>query len=110
MRGEPTLFLLTLAVALALALPAARADSDQERARAAVQAGRILPLRAVLERLEREQPGQVLEVELEQSDGRWVYEIRQLQAGGRLVRLHVDAENGEILRRRERVRKPDARP
>ena len=112
MPHEPTRFLPTLAAAFALvlAMPAARADNDQERARAAVQAGKILPLKNVLERLERDQPGQVLEVELEQGNGRWTYEIRLLQSGGRLVKLHVDAESGEVLRRRERSRKTDPRP
>ena len=111
MPPEPNRFLPTLAAALALvlAMPAARADNDQERARAAVQAGKILPLKNVLERLERDQPGQVLEVELEQGNGRWTYEIRLLQSGGRLVKLHVDAESGEVLRRRERSRKADPR-
>ena len=69
-------------LALALASPLALADSDQDRARAAVQAGKVLPLKAVLERLEREQPGQVLAIELEQDDdGRWIYEIKLLQPG-----------------------------
>ena len=109
---RPTLIALPslLVVALALEIPAARAGSDQERAREAVQAGRILPLRTVLERLERDQPGQVLEVELEQGSGRWIYEIRLLKPGGRLVKLHVDAESGAVLRRRERVHGQDARP
>ncbi|MFN8994621.1 MAG: PepSY domain-containing protein, partial [Pseudomonadota bacterium] len=64
----------------------------------------------LLERLEREHPGQVLEVELEQEDGRWIYEIKLLQPGGRLVKLELDAASGAILRRRDRTRKPEARP
>ena len=94
--------LLFCALALLLAAAPAHADSDQDRARAAVQAGQVLPLKTVLERLEREHPGQVLEVELERDDGRWVYEVKLLQAGGRLVKLEVDAGSGEVLKRRER--------
>jgi uncharacterized iron-regulated membrane protein len=109
LRSQP--FLSTLAVVLAvLASPLALADSEQDRARAAVQAGKVLPLKAVLERLEREHPGQVLEVELEQDDGRWIYEIKLLQSGGRLVKLELDAASGAVLQRKERARKPDARP
>ncbi|GAP38774.1 PepSY domain-containing protein [Piscinibacter sakaiensis] len=96
--------LALLAGLAAVASLPARADSEQDRARAAVQAGAVLPLRTVLERLEREHPGQVLEVELEREDGRWVYEIKLLQAGGRLVKLELDAATGELLRRRERTR------
>lgn len=103
---------MTLIVALAtvLASPPTLADNDQDRARAAVQAGKVLPLKTLLERLEREHPGQVLEVELEQDDGRWIYEIKLLQPGGRLVKLEVDAASGAVLQRKERARKPDARP
>lgn len=93
---------LFCSLALLLATAPAHADSDQDRARAAVQAGQVLPLKTVLERLEREHPGQVLEVELERDDGRWVYEVKLLQAGGRLVKLELDAGSGEVLKRRER--------
>lgn len=102
----------TLAAALVLgaASPATSADSDQDRARAAVQSGQVLPLKTVLERLAREHPGQVLEVELEQEGGRWRYEIRLLQPGGRLLKLELDAASGEVLRRKERRGPADARP
>lgn len=92
------------ALALAAAVPATRAwaSGDHDRARDAVQAGQVLPLRAVLERLEREHPGQVLEVELERDDGRWVYEVKLVQSGGRLVKLELDARSGDLLQRRDR--------
>ena len=59
---------LTTALLLCtLVLPASWAGSqdDHELARAAVLAGEVLPLPAVLERLQRTHPGQVLELELE---------------------------------------------
>jgi len=89
-------------LAAALAWPLAHADSDHDRARNAVQAGQVLPLKTVLERLEREHPGQVLEVELEQEGERWVFEVKLLQAGGRLAKLELDAASGEVLKRRGR--------
>ncbi len=101
---------LAVVLAMLLASLPARADSEHDRARAAVQAGKVLPLMTLLQRLEREQPGQVLEVELEQDDGRWIYEIKLLQQGGRLVKLEVDAATGAVLRRKERLRKQDVRP
>ena len=97
-------------LATALAIPPVLADSEQDRARAAVQAGKVLPLKTLLERLDREHPGQVLEVELEQDEGRWIYEIKLLQPGGRLVKLELDAASGALLQRKVRVRKPDSRP
>lgn len=111
MKRALSTIVLMLAAALAVLLAAAPtyADSDQDRARAAVQSGQVLPLKTVLERLEREQPGQVLEVELERDEhdgGRWLYEVKLLQAGGRLLKLEVDASTGEILKRRVRERRP----
>jgi uncharacterized membrane protein YkoI len=93
-----------LCLTAVLAMPPAHADSDHDRARNAVQAGQVLPLKTVLDRLEREHPGQVLEVELEQEDGRWVYEVKLLQTGGRLVKLELDAASGELLQWRDRGR------
>ena len=96
-----------LALALAATVASAHADRDHDRARAAVQSGQVLPLKTVLERLSRDHPGQVLEVELEQGSAGWVYEIRLLQPGGRLVKLEVDAASGDVLRRRERPPRPE---
>lgn len=84
----------------------ARADGprDHERARAALQAGEVLSLQKVLERVQRSHPGDVLEVELEREGGRWVYELKLLQQGGTLLRLDVDAATAEVLRSRQRAR------
>lgn len=70
---------------------------DHNRARQALQAGQVLPLGQVLERLEREHPGQVLEVELEQEEGRWIYEVKLLQPQGQLVKLKLDARTAVLL-------------
>ena len=78
------------------------ADSDHDRARQAVQSGQVLPLPTVLEQLAREVPGQVLEVELERDGGRWIYEIKLLQTSGQLVKLKVDAQTAQVLRRKNR--------
>lgn len=88
---------------MAAAVPAWGSDrKDHERARAAVQAGQVLPLHTVLNRLQKAYPGQVLEVELEQEEGLWVYEIKLLQEGGQLLKLHVDARQGTVLDVRQR--------
>ncbi len=93
---------LTGGLAGGLAPAGARERSDHERALQAVQAGEILPLPKVLERVGREQPGQVMAIELEQEAGRWIYELKVLQADGRLLKLDVDARDASILRRRAR--------
>lgn len=75
---------------------------DHERALQAVQSGQVMPLAKVLVLVEKAQPGQVLEVELESHQQQWHYEIKLLQADGRLMKLLVDARTGEVLKRQTR--------
>jgi uncharacterized membrane protein YkoI len=91
-----TLVLLTLAGA---ALPVAvRADDDDhDRARSLVERGRIKPLDEILARLPASYRGEVLSVELDEDDGRYVYEIELLTADGRRVKVEVDAARGTIV-------------
>ena len=92
-------FVLSFALLLAGALPV-RADSDDhDRARQALESGEILPLNIVLERVNLDTPGRVLEVELERKDERWVYEIKLLRQGGSVVKLRADASNGMVIPR-----------
>jgi uncharacterized membrane protein YkoI len=72
-------------------------EHDHDRARQAREAGEVLPLREILDRLARSQPGQVLDVDLERRQGRWIYAIKLLRAGGTLVRLKVDARDGRVI-------------
>jgi hypothetical protein len=106
-------------LALLLLVPGAQAggdrererdrERDHERARAAVQAGQVLPLATLLQQLQRSHPGQVLEVELERDDGRWIYELKLLQGGGQLLKLELDAATGQVLKARSRPA-PSVRP
>lgn len=70
---------------------------DHDRARQALEQGRVLPLRAVIDRVEREQQGQVVKIEFEADDGRYIYKIRLLQRDGRMAKLKVDAVDGRVL-------------
>ncbi|WP_238587738.1 PepSY domain-containing protein [Caenimonas sp. SL110] len=97
------LYSLCLAVTFSLATaPAVASERDHDRARAALKAGEVLPLATVLQRVAQTYPGEILEVELEREDGRWIYELKLLQRGGALVKLHVDARTAEVLKRKDR--------
>lgn len=81
-----------------LGLPQAHSDeSDHELARQALQQGKVLPLRTVLDQVERQYQGQVLKVEFEHDDGRFIYEMRLLHPNGQLSKLKVDAVDGRVL-------------
>ena len=64
--------------------------------------GAILSLSDVLERARALRPGRVLEAELEDEDGRYIYEVEMLDEEGRVWELYSDARSGELLKvRRE---------
>ena len=89
------------AVALVAVLTgtAVQADEprDHDRARRALEAGEVMPLSRILDRVERDYPGRVLEVELDREDERWLYEIKLLQDGGRVLKLKIDARDASLL-------------
>ena len=72
-------------------------DNDHELARQALRQGQVLPLRTVLDLVEQQYPGQVIKVEFDREDGRFVYEIRLLQSDGKVVKLEIDASNGSLI-------------
>lgn len=89
---------LTLLLGLLHAGGARAGDAhDHDRARQALESGEILPLRTILEQVERDYPGQVMEVDLEREDARWRYEIKVLRSDGALVKLVFDARDGKRL-------------
>ncbi len=47
--------------------------------------------------LEARHPGRIVEVELEDEDGLWLYEIEVLTPEGRLIEIELDARTGAIL-------------
>lgn len=77
-------------------------DHDHDRARQAVLAGEILPLSKILDLVEREFGGELIEAELETHHGRLVYEIKLVSRDGRLRRLIYDARDGTLLKNKER--------
>lgn len=92
-----SLFLATLLAALLPVMQVA-ADDDHERARAALERGEVLPLAEILERVKGQLAGEVIATEFDREDGRWVYELKLIDPGGRVVELEVDAADGRILR------------
>ena len=98
-----------VALMVFLALPAAvRADTDdQDRARKAMLSGEVQPLSDLLAHVEKMYAGEIIEVELEESDdGVWLnadgtpvflYEIKLLTPQGNLVKLEFDAKSLELL-------------
>lgn len=103
-----TILAAGLVFSAVLSLPAYTFDlGDHDRARQALDAGEVIPLGTVLEKVKRDTPGEVMEVELEHKKGRWVYEIKLLRPGGSLMKLLVNASDGTIIARGGRDEQPN---
>lgn len=72
---------------------------DHERARAALERGEVRPLAWILERVGARLGGEVMEVEFEKDDGRYVYEFEIVTPDGRWREVEVDAKTGRVLER-----------
>ena len=98
--------LLLLAALAPFALPRSLAhDDDHERrdaVRRALEAGEVLPLSEILNRVRGQIPGDVTGVEIEGGHGRWRYELRLIDRGGRVLDVRVDAHSGAIEHVEER--------
>jgi len=69
-----------------------------ERARAAVEKGQIMPLASLLGAVEGRFVGTVVEAELQENLGSWIYELEFLPIDGRLYRVFVDAATAAVVR------------
>lgn len=73
------------------------ADDDHQRARELMQSGEILPLETLLKDLLKNEHWRLLEAELEEEDGRLIYEFELLDEQGRVRELEYDARTGVRL-------------
>ncbi|WP_187969483.1 PepSY domain-containing protein [Aquibium microcysteis] len=94
-------FLRAAVVLLLLVLPGpAFADDDRddaERASRGARAGEFLPFARLARTALDRYPGKIVEAELDEDDGRVLYEIRILRPDGRVVEVELDARTGRIL-------------
>ncbi len=95
--------LLTVPLALLLAAtPAASRDLDQDEALRLRREGLILPLESLLQKAMERHPGaRLLEAELEEEDGIYVYEIELITADGAAREIELDARDGRLLKDEE---------
>ncbi len=76
-------------------------EHDHDRARHAVERGRARPLAEILARVRDRLQGEVVGVEIERKNGRYVYEFKVITAAGRLREVYVDAMTAEVLETKE---------
>ncbi|MBE0510770.1 MAG: PepSY domain-containing protein [Chromatiales bacterium] len=66
------------------------------------ESGQIMSMEEVLKHARSIQPGQLIEAELEHEKGSYVYELKIIDAEGRLHKLELDAQSGDVLKRNSR--------
>lgn len=90
--------LIVLLTGLLTTTPSLADGLGVDRVRALVERGEILPLADILKRNEARVRGRIIEVEIEQKRGIYVYEIKVLRADGRYRELKIDARTGALIR------------
>lgn len=94
----PMAFLLAAFASIAAPRSSARDDDPERRdaVRRAVEAGEVLPLSQILEKVRVRVSGDIADIEINREEGRWHYEFRVIDRGGRVLEVHVDAHSGNI--------------
>lgn len=98
----PRLTLLALPLIAVLAAAPSHAfeskKKDHEAARLALLRKEVLPLTRILAIAAERAPGEIIEVELEEDDGRLKYDLKILARNGRVRELELDAKTGATLK------------
>ncbi len=93
-----TLYTCLGALYLAVAGQVAARDLSQDEALKLRQEGTILSSQTFIERaLERHPKAHLLELELEEEHGRYIYEVELLTEQGQVRELKFDASSGDLL-------------
>ena len=74
-----------------------RADDDYIRAKDLVESGEILPLEKILQNVFEGRQWRLLEAELDQEHGRYIYELEILDDKGKVRKLEYDAKSGQPI-------------
>lgn len=75
-----------------------RRDDDYKDAARAREAGEITPLADVLAVVRAAHPGEVVGIELERKNNRWLYEVKLVTPERRYLEIYVDAHDKTIVK------------
>lgn len=106
MKPRSRLLLTSLVAVFALLMPLSAAgdtdddtddSSQQDLARDAVRKGLVRPLEEVLALVRKTVKGDIVEIEFDTDDGRFVYEIEYVDPSGHLMEIKVDAKSLAVI-------------
>lgn len=100
---SPIVLALVVLAVFSIAPPGgAQADFDDEaleheEARRALEQGLIRPLEEIVAEARKHVQGDLIEVELERENERYIYELEFIQPSGQIVELQLDAKSMAII-------------
>lgn len=97
MRRTACALMLLTALALSSVSSSAFSGSEQDSARQAVESGEIRSLKDILRQVKPQLDGRVLDTQLNDSGGNWIYRVKVLGNDGSVRILMIDARSGQIL-------------
>ena len=71
---------------------------EHEEARRALEQGLVRPLEDIIVEARKHVEGDLIEVELEREDGRYIYELEFIQPSGQIIELQLDAKSMAIIK------------
>ena len=91
---------ITVALMLVAAAPAALMADDlgPEEAQRLLQSGRIKALADIVAIVQKQVDGDLIDAELDEEDGVYIYELKILRRDGRLQEIEAEASTGKILK------------
>lgn len=99
---RPLYRIITCIALLALPLSATAGDLSQDEALRLRELGRIMPLEHLLSIVQTRHPSsRLLEVELEEDDDIYIYEVELITAAGIVRELEINASTGKLLKDEE---------
>jgi uncharacterized membrane protein YkoI len=72
-------------------------NTQQDEAREAVKLGLVRPLEDVLAEVRKTIKGDIVEIEFEKDDGRFIYEIEYVAPDGHLMEIKIDAKTLAVI-------------
>ena len=79
--------------------PLLLAELEAREVRKLKESGAIMSLESLLKRVRQDYPGRVIEIDLEDEEGRYVYEMEIVDDTGSVWEILMDAGTGELLER-----------
>ena len=70
---------------------------QQDDARKAVTAGLVRPLEEILTEVRKTIDGDIVEIEFDKDDGRYIYEIEYVRRDGQLMEMKIDAKTLAVI-------------